>query len=110
MDNNDKEKKKGQKLPLKRNDKITPLDRAQIDELLQQSIQNYVAKIKKEVKNTDEVMNLMNNYLSEFLQAFVVFGYDMKGLPVCIHHATNQMDADALNALVNRIIFQRGEQ
>jgi hypothetical protein len=109
MDNNDKGKRKG-KLPLKSNDKITPLDKAQIDELLQQSVQSYISKIKKDAKDTDEVMTLINNYLSEFLQAFVVFGYDMKGQPVCVHHATNQMDSDALNSLVNRVLFHRGEQ
>jgi len=104
--NNDKGKKKEEKLPLKKNDKITSLDRAQINELLSESIQSYVSKIKKEAKDVDDAMNLINNYLSEFLQAFVVFGYDMKGQPICVHHATNQMDADALNSLVNRVLFQ----
>lgn len=108
MGEKDKGKRK-EKLPLKKDDKITPLDRAQIDELLHQSVHNYISKIKKEAKDVDEAMSLINNYLSEFLQAFIVFGYDLKGLPVCIHHATNQMDSDALNSLVNRLLFQKGE-
>lgn len=105
MENSDKNKKKREKLPLKKNDKITPLDRAQINELLSESIQSYISKVKKETKDIDDAMNLINNYLAEFLQAFIVFGYDMKGQPVCVHHATNQMDADALNSLVNRVLF-----
>lgn len=105
MENSDKNKKKGEKLPLKKSDKITPLDRAQINELLSESIQTYISKVKKEAKDIDDAMNLINNYLAEFLQAFIVFGYDMKGQPVCVHHATNQMDADALNSLVNRVLF-----
>lgn len=105
MESNDKNKKKGDKMSLKKDDKITSLERAQINELLSESIQSYISKVKKEAKNTDEAVNLINNYLSEFLQAFIVFGYDIKGQPICVHHATNQMDADALNTLVNRALF-----
>jgi hypothetical protein len=92
-------------MSLKKDDKITSLERAQINELLSESIQSYISKVKKEAKDTDEAVNLINNYLSEFLQAFIVFGYDIKGQPICVHHSTNQMDADALNTLVNRALF-----
>lgn len=105
MESNDKNKKKGDKPPLKKNEKITSMERAQINELLSESIQSYISQVKKEAKNVDDAMNLIDNYLSEFLQAFIVFGYDVKGQPICVHHATNQMDADALNSLVNRVLF-----
>lgn len=107
MEENNNEKKKKGKNPLKKEDKITPLDRSQINELLSESIQNYVSKIKKDVKDVEDAMELINNYVSEFLQSFLVVGYDMKGQPICIHHATTQMDADAINTLVNRILFNK---
>jgi hypothetical protein len=107
MEENNNEKKKKEKFPLKKEDKITPLDRSQINELLSESIQNYVSKIKKDVKDVENSMELINNYVSEFLQTFLIVGYDMKGQPLCIHHATTQMDADAINSLINRIIFNR---
>ncbi len=103
-DNNDK--KKPVKSASKNNEKITALDKAQINELLSQSIQNYVERVKKEAKDIDVVVDRIDTHLSEYLQAFMVFGYDMKGQPVCIHHAVNQMDADAINSLVNRILQQ----
>ena len=105
MESNDKNKKKGDKMSLKKDDKMTSLERAQINELLSESIQSYISKVKKEAKDTDDAVNLINNYLSEFLQAFIVFGYDIKGQSICVHHATNQMDSDALNTLVNRALF-----
>ena len=105
MESNDKNKKKVNKSPLKKDDKMTSLERAQINELLSESIQSYISQVKKEAKNVDDAMNLIDNYLSEFLQAFIIFGYDIKGQPICVHHATNQMDADALNSLVNRALF-----
>ena len=108
MENKDNGKKKTPITPQKK-DKLNALDRAQINELLSDSIQNYICRVKKEAKNNEEAMGLVNNYLSEFLQAFMVFGYDMKGRPMCFHYAENQMDADALNSLINRVLFQRSE-
>lgn len=98
--------KKTVKSPSKKNDKLTPLDKAQINELLSQSIHNFVDRSKKEARDVDEVVNLIDTHLSEFLQAFVMFGYDMKGQPICIHHAVNQMDSDAINSLINRVLQQ----
>jgi hypothetical protein len=94
------------KSPSKKNDKLTALDKAQINELLSQSIQNFVDRSKKEARDVDEVVNLIDTHLSEFLQAFVIFGYVMKGQSICIHHATNQMDSDAINSLINRVLQQ----
>lgn len=105
MESNDKNKKKVNKEPFKKDVKMTSLERSQINELLSESIQSYILHVKKETKNVEDAMNMIDNYLSEFLQAFIVFGYDVKGQPVCVHHATNQMDADALNALVNRALY-----
>lgn len=109
MENKDNNKKKPSKTIQKNNEKLSALDKAQINELLSQSIQNYVKRVKSDAKEISDSIELIDGYISEFLQAFIVFGYDMKGHPVCIHHATNQMDADALNCLVNRVLFNRGE-
>lgn len=105
MENDQNNKKKSKKTTLKNDDKISPLDRSQINELLSESIRNYVVRAKKESKDIEEIVSLVNSHVSEFLQAFMILGYDIKGNPICIHHATNQMDADAINSLLNRIIF-----
>lgn len=105
MENDQNNKKKPKKTAIKNEDKITSLDRSQINELLSESIRNYAVRAKKESKDIEETVSLINSYVSEFLQAFMILGYDMRGNPICIHHATNQMDADAINSLLNRIIF-----
>jgi hypothetical protein len=105
MENEENRKKKPKKPQPDVSNKITALDKSQINELLSESIQNYFVRLKKQSKETEESMNIIHSHVSEFLQAFVVFGYDMKGSPVCIQHALNQMDADALNSLINRVIF-----
>jgi hypothetical protein len=39
------------------------------------------------------------------MSAFLIIGYDMKGQPTNIIQASNQMDADALTAAVNKFLF-----
>lgn len=109
MESEPNKKKRNLKPPTKKEEKMSPLDRAQINELLTDSIQNYVIKVKKKSKEIEETVSSIDGYLSEFLQTFMIIGYDMKGQPVCIHHSDTQLDADALNCLLNRIIFGRGE-
>jgi hypothetical protein len=109
MENKDGNKKKKTKIVPPKDEKISNLDKAQIQELLSGSIQNYVKRVQKDAKEIEDSIELINSYMAEFLQAFIVFGYDMRGNPICIHHAINQMDADALNSLVNRVLFNRGE-
>jgi len=101
-------KKKSPKIFLgKEREKLSSLDKAQINELLSESISGYVSKITKEVKNTEDMVSLLNGYITEFLEAFLLFGYDVKGTPLCIHYARNQKDADALNCLVNKALFNK---
>lgn len=84
---------------------VTALDKAQINELLSESLQNYVVKAKKEAKDFEQVISLINDQVSEFLENFLLLGYDLRGNPICIHHAKNQMESDALNTLLNKIII-----
>ena len=67
---------------------------------------SYVKKVNKENKDIEDAVDRINTYLLEYLQAFILFGYDMKGEPISIHSASNQMDADALNSLINRALFK----
>lgn len=100
-------KKDPEALPDKESGKMSSLDKAQINELLAESINNYVSKVKKETKNTEDMVSVLNSHITEFLETFMLFGYDMKGSPLCIHYATNQKDADALNCLINKALFNR---
>ena len=109
MENNNNKKKPSKSLTKKKVETLSSLDRAQINELLSESIQGYLVKVKKDAKDTEQSIELIRDFLTEFLQAFMIFGYDMKGNPLCIHYASNQMDSDAINSLINRVIFNRGE-
>ena len=108
MDNSRKGNNKKDELSKKSSKKkmeLTALDKAQMNELLAESLQNYVIKAKIEAKDFEQVLSLLNGYVSEFLENFLLLGYDLRGNPICIHHAKNQMEADALNTLLNKIII-----
>jgi hypothetical protein len=109
MENNNNKKKPSKSSTKKKDETLSPLDRAQINELLSESIQGYFIKVKKDAKDTEQSIELIRDFLTEFLQAFMIFGYDMKGKPLCIHYASTQMDSDAINSLINRVIFNREE-
>jgi hypothetical protein len=109
MENNNNKKKPSKSTTKKKDETLSSLDRAQINELLSESIQGYIVKVKKDAKDTEQSIELIRDFLTEFLQAFMIFGYDMKGNPLCIHYASNQMDSDAINSLINRVIFNREE-
>lgn len=110
MENNDNNKKKPAKTPTKKKTlKMSALDRAQINELLSESLRGYVSKVTKEAKDIEQSIEIINGFLTEYLQAFMIFGYDMKGNPVCIHYANTQLDSDAINSLINKVLFNRGD-
>lgn len=85
--------------------KLTPPEKAQIEDLLESAMREYVVNQAKFIKNREELVNRVTGIISEYLSPFMLIGYDTKGQPVNIIQATSQLDADALSTAVNKIIF-----
>lgn len=85
--------------------KVTNYDKKQIEDLLKSSLQEFL--IRKSGANMEKAKNVNNliSLITEYLSAFIIIGYDVAGQPVNIVHATNQMDADALSAAINKFII-----
>ena len=93
MDNNNK-------LP-----KIIKGDKKDIEDLLKSVMKDYLAQQSNvKIENTKNIHTL-TSMVSEFLNAFIIIGYDFKGNPQNLIHAKNQMDADALTAALNKFLF-----
>lgn len=85
--------------------KIQKIDKKNIEDLLRSVMQDHLAQQSSvKIEKTKNLHNLVN-LVSEYLSPFIVLGYDIAGQPVNIIHAKNQMDADALSAAINRLIF-----
>ena len=93
MDNNNK-------LP-----KIVKSDKKDIEDLLKSVMKDYLAQQSNaKIENTKNI-HALASMISEFLNAFIIIGYDFKGNPQNLIHAKNQMDADALTAALNKFLF-----
>lgn len=68
---------------------------AQVEEVIKNAfLRFYDAAQLKEFKVKD--LEHLDTVVSEFLKTFMVLGYDLNGEKVCIMHATNPHDRDAL--------------
>jgi len=95
--------------PKKRKGKNTPLltvgEKSVIQELLRSAFNDYSVKYESKRLERADIVEKVIPYLSEYLSAFMLIGYDMHGQPLNIIHATNQMDADALSSALNKFLF-----
>jgi hypothetical protein len=96
---------RSKKQPSKDVQKITNAEKTMIEDLLKSAIQDYSVKFDNNKTERHDIAQRLTTLLSEFLPAFFVIGYDMKGQPFNLMHASNQMDADALSAALNKFIF-----
>lgn len=84
---------------------ITKSEKAMIEELFRNAINDYSTKFQAKQIERHDLVNKISSFISEFLSAFMIIGYDMKGAPVNIVHGGSQMDMDALNSALNKFIF-----
>ena len=67
----------------------------QVEDVIKQAFLRFydTATVKQhKVKDLEH----LDNIVGEFLKAFMILGYDLNGEKVCIMHATNPHDRDAL--------------
>jgi len=98
-------KKKKPSNTKKRTPKEKPLDKAYmeyIEEILMDSLEESINEEKKTKKIDNETLS---SIMEEYLTAFLVVGYNCKNEPVLIMNAKNQMQADGIATLVNKLIM-----
>ena len=102
-DKNNEDPKKGE--PIKKVPVISKNEKAVVEELLRNAFNEYSIKFEAKKMERAEAAQRVTAFISEFLSAFMIIGYDMQGNPMNIIHASNQMDADALSSALNKFIF-----
>jgi hypothetical protein len=89
--------------------KIQKIDKKNIEELLRSVMQQHLTQQSSiKIEKTKNIHNLVN-LVSEYLSPFIILGYDIDGQPVNLIHSKSQMDADALSAAINRLIFSNNK-
>lgn len=86
-------------------DKLSPPEKAHIEELIKGAMQDYVVKQHKFIKDREELAHKLSSIIEEYLGPFMLIGYDTKGQPFNIIHAQSQLDLDAITTSINKFIF-----
>ena len=98
-------KKKKPSNAKKRTPREKPLDKAYmeyIEQILMDSLEEAIIEENK-VRKLDN--KTLTSIMEEYLSAFIVIGYDCNNEPVIIMNAKNQMQADGIATLVNKLIM-----
>lgn len=83
-----------------------PVNPENMERLIKSTLHNYLQQ-KLDLKNerTTDISHL-DSIISEYLDCFIIIGYDMTNSQINFIHAKDQKDADALSAAVNRFFYQ----
>lgn len=99
--NDDNPPKKGRKII----PHVSKNEKDMIEELLRSAVHDFAEKFELKYLEKAELLERIPAFLSEYMSAFLIIGYDMKGNPLNIIHAQNQKDNDALIAALNKFLF-----
>lgn len=80
-------------------------DTLQLKKLIHEQLASYAKEKKLEQKTFTELTEIVN----EFLNCFILLGYNYSGEPVSIVTCKNQQHADSLGTMLQRFIAQSPE-
>ena len=89
--------------------KLSPPERAHIEELLKSALSDYAIKQNKIIKDKQAVAEKLVSIITEYIGPFLLIGYDTTGEPFNIINCTTQLDADAIGTAVNKFIFNNNQ-
>jgi hypothetical protein len=104
MNDEDPKPKKGRKSSKK---VITPIDseflhtKEDIRDLIGDLLKVKIAE-SKEIKKVEDINNALVSTIGEFLNSFMLIGYDNEGKPIAIIKSNSNMEADALHTLLTK--------
>jgi hypothetical protein len=82
---------------------VEKISKEQIRNLLKEALK---ADIEHRTRSASSNKEAVMGTLEEFLNSFIVLGYDMDGNLINLIHAKTQQDADSLSTAINRFFMQ----
>lgn len=70
-------------------------------------IQSYVDQYREKKKISQQEITTITSFIEEYLQAFIIVGYNHEGDIITHVSANNQVQADALNTCLGRYIMDK---
>jgi hypothetical protein len=77
------------------------------DAELQRSLDDWARKNQSENKIEERDYYLLKSVITEYLDSFMLFGYNMKGERIIVQHAQSSRDKDAIMEFLKTIFIQQ---
>ena len=83
-----------------------PVTPEHMESLIKSTLHNYLQQKTNLRQERTLDLSHLDSIISEYLDCFIIIGYDMANSQVNFVHAKDQKDADALSAAINRFFYQ----
>ena len=90
----------------KKTSKSSGLTSDQLQQILKEALMSHA---ETHTRKTADLCSSITATLEEFLQTFVVLGYDLDGMPITIVNTKTQQEADALSTAVTRFFMKHND-
>ena len=94
-----KRRKKTEAPKLQQTESSFPPPPDDIKDLISELLAARTKEVKK-IRRTEDINASLVTVLSEFLNCFIIMGYNDEGIPVAITKSNNQLESDALHSLL----------
>jgi len=84
---------------------FNPNENKEVKELTHKALVSFLREqIKDKVSNKKD-LDALTSQILEFLNCFILLGYNFEGEPISMISAHNQQEADSLGALLNKFLY-----
>ena len=79
----------------------------EVKELTHKALVSFLRDQLKNKQESKKDLDVLTSHVLEFLNSFVLLGYNFDGEPITIISAHNQQEADSLGTLINKFLFNQ---
>lgn len=78
-----------------------------IEYMLKDALHEIHESTKRRAEDKIVCLDTLESTIEEFLNSFIIIGYDLDGNPIDIVSAGTQQEADALSTLLNKLVMSK---
>lgn len=90
-----------------RDKNFDPNENKDVKELTHKALVSFLRDQMKQRVNNKKDLDALTSTVLEFLNCFILLGYNFEGEPVTMISAHNQQEADSLGTLINKFIYSK---
>jgi len=87
-----------------KNETTTSFEKEQIKQLIEDALKEKIVEVNRKRNQQIDVDNALINSINEFLDCFIILGFDLHGNPHTMSYAKNMKDASSLVSLLLKFV------